>query len=65
LGGENENDTEPKAEIKLIIKVGHDNRIEAIGGAGGYISHYEDKNVLLDVPWTRIKRELSAAKDAR
>jgi hypothetical protein len=63
LGGKNENNIKPKAKTKLVIKLGHYDGVESISGADRYVSHNEDKNVLLDVPWTRIKRELGTTKE--
>ena len=63
LGGEDEDNTEPKAEMNVVIILGHYNRIDGISGADRYISHNKDKNVLFDAPWTRVKRELRSTKE--
>jgi hypothetical protein len=51
------------AKMKVVIILGHYNRIDSISGADRYISHHEDKNVLLDAPWTRVKREPCTTKE--
>ena len=63
LGGKDDDNSEPKAKRKVVINLGHYDRVDSISGADRYISHDENKNVLLDAPWTRVKREPRTTKE--
>jgi hypothetical protein len=40
--------------MEFVVIFSNDHCIDGISGADGYVGHNEDKNVLLDVPRTRI-----------
>jgi hypothetical protein len=40
--------------MEFVVIFSDDDRVDSVSGADGYVGHNEDKNVLLDVPRTRI-----------
>lgn len=64
LGGEDEDEGEPEAELDVVVELADDDGGERVRGPDGDVGHDVDEDVFLDVPRTGVEGELGAAEEA-